>query len=687
MVERLGDRFELGDLIGTGGMGRVYRAYDTRLERDVAIKLLATDLVDDDHSLRRFEREARAVAALSHPNIMTLFDYGTDDGQPYLVMELLEGESLRHALEGGPLPLRQSLDIAAQICRGLEAAHQRGIVHRDLKPENVFLVAGRSTKILDFGLALLRRPPSEASEDAATRTLSLHTELGIVAGTLGYMAPEQVRGEKADERADIFAFGALLYEMGSGRRAFPGNSALEVTASLLRDAPSLDHLPDDLGAVVDRCLEKRPGRRYQSARELGAALAALQHNAPAGITSKEIDSAFGGRPAIAVLPFDNLSSDSEQEYLADGIVEDLIIRLSRWRSFPVIARNSTFVYKGQSADVSKIGRELGARYVVQGSVRRGGQRVRVAAQLIDTETSHQLWGEHYDREMDDIFEIQDEVTDAIVVAMHPELQRHEGQRVSRKDPMSLDAWELAHRAWWHVVRGQGSDYEEAKELYGRSLELDPELVWALYGLGMVHINEIAGYQAETTGESLAQLVELAERCVASDSRDPLGHILLAVAYSLRRRPETMAAEFELAIDLDPSSAPAYRQMAFHMALAGYSDRAIEAADRGLSLSPRDPFVWIFLAAKACAHFGEGRYEEACRHARHAVQHRRDATIANEVLAASLAHLARIDEGRRVYERSLASRPHDERMRGLLGLTTARFKERLFEGLSLVGLGS
>jgi serine/threonine protein kinase len=379
--------------LGRGGMGEVYRARDTRLDRDVAIKVLPEGVAADPDRQRRFEQEARAVAALNHPHICQIHDVGPG----YLVLEYVEGEPL-----GGPLAVERALGLALQIAGALEAAHRRGILHRDLKPSNV-LVTTRSggssdpptVKLLDFGLAKLMGPPDDGPEDV-TRTLA-----GAVVGTAAYMSPEQAEGKAVDARSDVFSFGVVLYEMLSGMRAFAGETAIQVLSAVLRDDPPPLDVPAPLERFVRRCLAKSPGDRFSSMAQVRSALEQVASMA----AERQV--------SIAVLPFANLSADKENEYFSDGLAEEIINALTRIPGLKVIARTSAFAFKDRHEDIRRIAEALDVTNVLEGSVRKSGNRIRVTAQLITAADGSHLWSERYDRELADVFEVQDEIAAAI----------------------------------------------------------------------------------------------------------------------------------------------------------------------------------------------------------------------------------------------------------------------------------
>jgi serine/threonine protein kinase len=432
---RLGP-YEILGAIGAGGMGEVYRARDPRLGRDVAIKIISESANAHDPStgsgssrarsrdegLRRFEQEARAVAALSHPNVLSIFDLGAGD-VPFLVTELLHGETLRVLVERGPLPAERTIDLALQLVAGLAAAHARGIVHRDLKPDNVFITSDGHLKILDFGLA---RHAAHVRDNERS-TIGPQTVPGTVLGTIGYMAPEQVRGLAVDHRADIFACGAILFEMLTGQRAFHGASPADTMSAVLNDPPSAlvfgSEIPAPLARIVRRCLEKDASARFQSARDMGAALESASDVRAASLNAQQT--------SIVVLPFANLSADADNRYFSKGLAEDLVNALTRVSGLRVASRTSSLRFRRRHADVQQIGRNLGAAVILEGSVRRFGTRLRVTVQLTNTADGYLIWSQRYDREMADVFDIQDEIVESIVNALAPALMPDANPAVRR----------------------------------------------------------------------------------------------------------------------------------------------------------------------------------------------------------------------------------------------------------------
>jgi serine/threonine protein kinase/Tfp pilus assembly protein PilF len=450
--------YEILSLLGTGGMGEVWKARDTRLNRIVAVKRLT-----EQHS-GRFEQEARAIAALNHPHICQIYDVGAD----YLVLEYVEGQTLADRIRtaGAPgLPQEELLRIARQIAEGLEEAHRAGILHRDLKPGNVMITTKGAAKLLDFGLA---RPVGVDAEV----TQSQH---GVVVGTAAYMSPEQAEGRPVDVRSDVFSFGAVLYEMVSGSRAFGGTSSLQMMNAVVRDEPPPLQTSLALDRIVRRCLQKVPGQRFQTMGELRAAL-----DQPLTEPSKPIERV----PSIAVLPFANMSADKENEYFSDGLAEEIINVLANVPGLRVAGRTSSFFFRGKDVEFAEIGKRLNVDHILEGSVRKAGSRVRVTAQLIKVADGFHLWSERYDRELTDIFALQDDVTHAIANALRVKLSR-ETASLRRSTP-NLRAYEMYLKALDQWSRPSSDSLVRVKEFLDQAVALDAEFADAHCALGLYY---------------------------------------------------------------------------------------------------------------------------------------------------------------------------------------------------------
>jgi eukaryotic-like serine/threonine-protein kinase len=629
---RLGD-YEIQSLLGVGGMGEVYRACDPRLRRDVAIKVLPSFVSSDPERLRRFEQEATAAAALNHPNILAVYQMGTHESAPYMVSELLEGETLREQIRRGRLAVRKAIDYAVQIARGLAAAHEKGIVHRDLKPENLFVTKDGRLKILDFGLAKLTKP-QRGSEHSAS-TLGDETEPGVVMGTVGYMAPEQVRGQAADHRADIFAFGAILYEMLSGKRAFQKPTSPEtMTAILNEDPPGISqvvpNLPPALQRVVHRCFEKNPEQRFQSASDLAFALEALSDSRPVvalvhsgpRVSRRGVAAAVGGLAvllallmglsrgklrewlrtpvgaprieSLAVLPLQNLSHDSEQDYLADGITDELIADLSKISALRVISRTSTMQYKDAHKSVPQIAKELNVDGIVEGSVQRSGDHVRISAELIYGASDMHVWAEAYDRQLRDVLGLQGEVAGAIANAVNVKLrtsQQTSLKTVHSTSPEAQDAY-LRGRYWWNKRTREGEF--KGLEFFQKAIELDPGYGAAYAGMAdsylvLAHHGRLSPLEAMPRARASAiQAIQLDNSLAEAHNSLALVHLSFDWDYS------AAAAEFQNAIALNPNYATAHHWFAHYLAVVGRDTDAMREIQKARELDPFSVSINSFL---------------------------------------------------------------------------------------------
>jgi serine/threonine protein kinase/Flp pilus assembly protein TadD len=555
--------YEIQGPLGAGGMGEVYRARDARLERDVAIKVLPSQLAQDAHAQARFYREVRAVAALSHLNILTIYDIGTDQGVTFAVMELLEGQTLRGRMKQGVIEWRKAVEVATAIAEGLAAAHAKGIIHRDIKPENIFLTADGAVKILDFGLARLEANNATPQPGVPM----LETQPGMLLGTVAYMSPEQVRGQLADARSDIFAFGCVLYEIVVGRRPFHGQTAADTMAAILNEsAPALSQSgrerPAELDRVIVRCLEKEPARRFQSARELALALRGLGQSALTGAAGSQPQletAAFEDTPqplaaplapSLAVLPFRNMSSDAENEYFSDGLAEELINALARVEGLRVTSRTSAFAFKGKNEDVRKIGEQLNVSTVLEGSVRKAGNRLRISAQLVKVADGYQLWSETYNRELADVFAIQDEIAQNIAKALQVILSEKEKRAIEKAPTADVKAYEhyLRGRQYFHQFRRKG--FEFARQMFARAIAIDPGYALAYAGIADCH--SLLYMYWDISAANLQQADDASRKALELDPDLAEAHVARGLAVSLKKNFAEAEQEFQTAIRLDPT---------------------------------------------------------------------------------------------------------------------------------------
>jgi non-specific serine/threonine protein kinase len=481
--------YQITSQLGEGGMGVVYEAEDTNLGRHVALKFLTPAMAGDENLLQRFQREARAASSLNHPNICTIHGIEQHESEHFIVMELLEGESLADLIRRRQMDIELVLRLGIQIVDALESAHSKGIVHRDLKPANIFVTSRGQAKILDFGLAKFDKQRPDPSSNIATAIADNLSTAGSTMGTVAYMSPEQARGEITDARTDLFSIGTVLYEMAAGTMPFQGDtSAVVFDAILNRQPPPLSQVnpsaPVELGRIIEQALEKDRDLRFQSATELKTALKRLKRDLDSGKHSGESSVHMSRAPqtvhehSIAVLYFENLSGMKEDEYLRDGITEDITTELSKIKRLKTFSRAMVLSYRDKPVTAGQIGKELGASYVLSGSLRRAGSRLRINAQLIDTSTDFPLWSERYDREMQDVFEVQDEIAQKIAAALRITLSPQEQEALSAKPTENLQAYDLYLRGRNYARRVGRQDMQFALQMYENAVALDPEFAVA-----------------------------------------------------------------------------------------------------------------------------------------------------------------------------------------------------------------
>ncbi len=516
--------------IGAGGMGVVYRARDTRLDRDVALKVLSPEAAQDPDRRLRFLREAKTVAALEHPNIVTLHSVEEDQDTHFLTMELVEGEGLDEVLKQGAVPLPRALEIGASVADALAAAHARGIVHRDLKPANVMVASGR-VKILDFGLARLVHAAAGIADATATTATDV-TRPGQILGTVAYLSPEQARGKPVDHRSDLFSFGILLYEMASGAHPFRRESVAETISAILRDEPAPANSPvqppEALSAVIRRCLAKDPGDRYQSALELLDELSDLRHQIEQGRRARRTRDARADRKRVVVFPFDNLGH-VEDDYFAQGLAEELSALLATSEDLSVVSRSTATRYDRSGKTTGEIAVDLNVAYLVDGSVRwtRAGAhaRVRVTAQLVDARTDTQLWAGRQDRELLDVLDVQADIAQQIVDQLGLELSGDARRALTARLTDDADAY-LAYLRGQSLLNRRdwlGEDYRLAIQLFERAIELDPGFAAAQAGIALAH-GRLYHHGRDRSSDRLARAREAAARALQLDPNSPHAHL-------------------------------------------------------------------------------------------------------------------------------------------------------------------
>jgi len=638
---RLGP-YEILAPLGAGGMGEVYRARDSRLARDVAVKVLPEEFFESEERRQRFEREARLLASLNHPNIAAVFSFEEAEGRHLLVMELLEGETLRERLGSGALPVHNAVEIGIGIVRGLAAAHAKGIVHRDLKPANIFVTRDGVVKLLDFGLAKLTRPEAAVRADETTVAPEPQTERGTVLGTMGYMSPEQLRGEIADARSDLFAFGCVLFEMLSGKSPFlKATGAETITSIMSEDPPPLSGtgraVAPALTEIVKRCLEKRPDERFSSAHDLALALRAFSGGSEIPATAAVVPAkrprrglgsigivaalivvaAIGGwkllsRPKgtqptsaakqplrIVVLPFENLGS-SDDAYFASGMTEEITSRLANVRTLAVISRTSSTQYDRKGKTIEQVGKDFGVGYVLEGSVRwdrtgGGPGRVRITPQLIRVADDTHLWSERYDRQLADIFAIQGDVADGVVRALNLTLAPIELTALRQLPTKDLEAYDFYLRALEMEKRGLGpSACDQMRKFAGLAVDRDPQFAEALALLARARILRYWLDFDRSDSELERSKIE-AERAVAlrpgaAETHRALGYY----HYQVRRDYEAALAEFRKALAIQPNDALTLIAVGFVRRRQGRMDESEAVFQKALERDPRNGTLLLSL---------------------------------------------------------------------------------------------
>jgi non-specific serine/threonine protein kinase len=597
LIGKVVSHYSVVDKLGSGGMGVVYRAEDTVLDRSVALKFLPQEAIRDKPALDRFLREARSAAALNHPNICTIHEIGEHEGEPFIVMELMEGQTLGERLQGKPLRLDLILDLGIQIAGALEAAHAKGIIHRDIKPANIFVSASNQAKVLDFGLA---KPAGSghwngahsAMDTAAARDLTLP---GAAVGTAAYMSPEQARGEVLDQRSDLFSFGAVLYEMATGITAFGGSTSAVVFDAILNGTPRPaarlnGEVPAELERIIGKALEKDPDLRYQGATELKADLKRLRRDIGSGSGpaasrsegSAQSATAQAEKKSVAVLYFENLSGAKDDEYFRDGMTEDIITELSKIGQIRIFPRSEVLSFRDRPITAPEVGQQLNAAFVLEGSIRRAGNRLRITAQLVETRTRHSAWAERYDREMEDVFAIQDEIARSIAQALRVTLSPQEERTIARKPTENLQAYDYYLRGRSYTRR---ENLDFALQMFEQAIKLDADFALAHAGVGNV----------------CGMIFELREQ--------------------------------------DPK----------------WIERGVTACDRALALDPHSAEI---LAARARIYYAQKEYDQAIHFARMAIERKADCDGSYNILGRALFASDRAEEAAALTDRALEANGDD-----------------------------
>ena len=622
--------YEIISLVGAGAMGEVYRARDTRLGREVAIKVLPDHLSENPEALARFETEAKALASLSHPNILAIHDFTKDRKLYFAVMELLSGDTLRSRLHAGPLPWKKALEIGIAVAEGLSAAHSRNVIHRDLKPENIFLTTDGQVKILDFGLARTKEILPHSKQ----------TEPGTVLGTVDYMSPEQVQGFQADERSDIFSFGCVLYEMLTGRCPFARNDLAGTLVAILREdvlfPPNAD-FPFGVERMVLHCLEKNPEQRFQSARDLAYDLRATWHDSSIVKTSvistvgaksnrKRVLYAIGlfavvlamvaafllfrrsgGIDSLAVLPFYLDSSNSDTEYLVDGITENIITNLSRLPNLRVKARSTVFRYKAREVDPQEIGKSLNVHAVLIGRVFQKDDSLTIRTELVRVKDGSQLWGEQYTRRMSDLFSVEQEISTEIAEKLKLKLSGEEKRQISKSHTVSNEAFQnyLKGRYFWNKRTPEG--IKQAIEFFEQAIDSDPNYALAYAGLSDCY-NLLTDYAGVPPNESFPRAKASAKKALEIDDTVAEAHVSLAHAYlSYDWNWKDAEAEYRRGIELSPNYATGHHWFGWYWAMLANEEEALARIRQAQEL---DPLSMIINANAGLFYYFARRYDDA-----------------------------------------------------------------------------
>ena len=594
--------------LGKGGMGDVYLAQDTALGRKVALKILPSEFADDRDRMDRFVREAKSASALNHPSIITIYEIGESNGTHFIATEFIDGKTLTELARSEALDYRFILDVAIQVVSALDDAHSAGIVHRDIKPDNVMVRSNGLAKLLDFGIAKLSAP-SDPSDDTTT-ALRSQTHAGLLIGTPQFMSPEQARGLRVDHQTDIFSLGVVMHHMLSGQSPFAGDTVSDALAAVLtREPPRLTEVPAALADIVSKTLQKDTRHRYRSAKDLLRDLRAFRHESDVqdsvdrraeSIRVEPPPGRSGSRHSIAVLPFTNMSADADNEHFCDGLAEELLNTLSKVDDLKVAARTSAFSFKGKSVSASEIGAKLSVNHILEGSVRRSGNRLRVSVQLVNASDGFHLWSDRYDREMRDIFDVQDEIALAVVSALKVMLFGAEKAALLKRytDDAAVHELFLKGRYYWYKYSAEG--WTRAIEFFQRAIELQPDYAPAHAGMAACY-GCLWFFGLLPAGQTVQQVKAATDKALEVDRTLADAHLSLAmITFFYDWEWERAEQSFRQSIALNSNNAEALSYYALFLAFEGRTDEALDRAQRALEIDPLSPLInmnvgWTYFA--------------------------------------------------------------------------------------------